>query len=83
MCVGLRFHVVIGVGRFIVRFHHAYAIPEFLLDVVVRLCRVIIISDSCTRFITKRMNSQKPSSEVYKTSPRSFPRLSLPLFETF
>ena len=44
-CVGLGFHVVIGVGRFIVRFHHAYAIPEFLLDVVVRLCRVIIISD--------------------------------------
>ena len=33
-CVGLGCHVVIGVGRLIVRFHHAYAIPCFLLDVV-------------------------------------------------
>ena len=33
-CVGLGCHVVIGVGRLIVRFHHAYAIPSFLLDVV-------------------------------------------------
>ena len=41
LCVGLGFHVVIGVGRLIVRFHHAYAIPSFLLDVVVRLCLVV------------------------------------------
>ena len=29
LCAGLGFHVVIGVGRLIVRFHHAYAIPKF------------------------------------------------------
>ena len=46
MCfVGFRFHVVIGVGRLIVRFHHKYVIPSFLLDVVVRLCLVIVNSD--------------------------------------
>ena len=44
-CVGLGCHVVIGVGRLIVRFHHAYAIPSFLLDVVVRLYLVIVNSD--------------------------------------
>ena len=44
-CVGLGHHVNIGVGRLIVRFHHAYAIPSFLLDVVVRLCLVIVNSD--------------------------------------
>ena len=44
-CVGLGSHVVIGVGRLIVRFHHAYAIPSFLLDVVVRLYLVIVNSD--------------------------------------
>ena len=27
LCVGLGFHVVIGVGRLTVRFHHAYTIP--------------------------------------------------------
>ena len=42
LCVGLGFHVVIGVGRLIVRFNHAYVIPSFLLDVVVRLCLVIV-----------------------------------------
>ena len=31
LCVGLGFHVVIGVGRLIVRFHHAYVIPSFFL----------------------------------------------------
>ena len=36
-CVGLGCHVVIGVGRLVVRFHLAYAIPSFLLDGVVRL----------------------------------------------
>ena len=41
LCVGLGFHVVIGVGRLIVRIHHAYVIP----DVVVRLCLVIVNSD--------------------------------------
>ena len=30
-CVGLGFHVVIGVGRLIVRFHHAHVTPSFLL----------------------------------------------------
>ena len=44
-CVGLGCHVVIGVGRLIVRFHHAYAIPKFLLEVVVRLYLVIVNSD--------------------------------------
>ena len=29
LCVGLGFHVVIGVGRLIGRFQHAYAIPKF------------------------------------------------------
>ena len=53
----LVFHVVIGVGRLIVRFHHAHAIPSFLLDVVVRLCLVIVNSDcshkSCMLHIAK------------------------------
>ena len=44
-CVGLGCHVVIGVGRHVVRFHHAYAIPSFLLDVVVRLYLVIVNSN--------------------------------------
>ena len=44
-CVGLGCHVVSGVGRLIVRFHHAYVIPSFLLDVVVRLYLVIVNSD--------------------------------------
>ena len=35
LSVDLGFHVVIGVGRLTVRFHHAYAIPGFLLDVIV------------------------------------------------
>ena len=48
LCVGLGFHVVIGVGRLVVRFHHAYVIPSFLLDVVVRLCLDIVNSD-CSR----------------------------------
>ena len=45
LCVDLGFHVVIGVGRLTVQFHHAHAIPSFLLDVVVRLCPVIVNSD--------------------------------------
>ena len=45
LCVGLGFHVVIGVGRLVVRFHHAKVIPSFLLDVVVRLYLVIVNSD--------------------------------------
>ena len=57
LCVDLGFHVVIGVGRLTVRFHHAYAIPSFLLDVVVRLCTVIVNSDcshnSCMLHIAK------------------------------
>ena len=57
LCVVLGFHVVIGVGRPTVRFHHAYAIPSFLLDVVVRLCLVIVNSDcshnSCILYIAK------------------------------
>ena len=28
LCVDLGFHVVIGVGRLTVQFHHAYAIPS-------------------------------------------------------
>ena len=43
-CVGLGCHVVIGVGRLVVRFHHAYVIPSFL-HVVVRLCLVIVNSN--------------------------------------
>ena len=57
LSVGLGFHVVIGVGRLIVRFHHAHVIPSFLLDVVVRLCLVIVNSDcshnSCMLHIAK------------------------------
>ena len=44
-CVGLGCHVVIGDGRLVVLFHHAYVIPSFLLDVVVRLYLVIVNSD--------------------------------------
>ena len=44
-CVGLGCYVFIGVGRLVVRFHHAYAIPSFLLDVLVRLYLVIVNSD--------------------------------------
>ena len=29
LCVGLGFHVVIGVGRLVIRFHHAYAMTSF------------------------------------------------------
>ena len=59
----LGFHVVIGVGRLIVQrdgfhtstaFHHAYAIPStkfFLLDVVVRLCPVIVNSICISKFL--------------------------------
>ena len=43
-CVGLGCHVVIGVGRLVARFHHAYVIQVFL-DVVVRLCLVIVNSN--------------------------------------
>ena len=59
MCyvLALVFHVVIGVGRLIFRFHHAYVIPSFLLDVVVRLGLVIVNSDcshnSCMLHIAK------------------------------
>ena len=57
LCVGLGFHVVIGVERVTVRFHHAYAIPSFLLDIVVQLCPVIVNSDcspnSCILHIAK------------------------------
>ena len=42
-CVNLGCHVVIGVGRLVVRFHHAYVIPSFL-HVVVRLYLVIVNS---------------------------------------
>ena len=45
LCVGLGFHVVTGVVRLIVRFHHAYVIPSFLLDVVIRFYLVIVNSD--------------------------------------
>ena len=45
LCVGLGFHVVIGVGLLVVRFHHAFVIPSFLLDVVVRLYLLIVNSD--------------------------------------
>ena len=31
LCVGRGCHVVIGVGHLVVRFHHAYIIPSFLL----------------------------------------------------
>ena len=31
LCVGLGFHVVIGVGRLVVRFYHAYVIPSFFM----------------------------------------------------
>ena len=55
LCVGLGCHVVIGVGRLIVRFLLAYVIPSFLLDVVVRLC--LVMSDcshnSCMLHIAK------------------------------
>ena len=44
MCTVLVLVVVIGVGRLIVWFHHAYAIPSFLLDVAVRLYLVIVNS---------------------------------------
>ena len=57
LCVDLGFPVVIGVGRLIVRFHHAYAIPSFLLDLLVRPCLVIVNSDcshnSCMLHIAK------------------------------
>ena len=57
LCVDLGFHVVIGVGRLTVRFYHAHAFPCFLLDVVVRLCPVIVNSDcshnSCILHIAK------------------------------
>ena len=46
-CVGLGCHDVIGVGRLIVRFHHAYAIPSFLLDVAVRLY-IVIVNSNCS-----------------------------------
>ena len=54
-CVGLGCHVVIGVGRLIVRFHHAYAIPSFLLDVVVRLYLVIVNSDCSHNYCMLRI----------------------------
>ena len=69
LCVDLGFHVVIGVGRLAVQqenfytstsFHHAHAIPStklFLLNVVVRLCPVIVNSNcipiSCMFHIAK------------------------------
>ena len=43
-CDGLGCHVVIGVGRLVALFHHAYVIQVFFL-VVVRLCLVIVNSN--------------------------------------
>ena len=43
-CVGLGCHVVIGVGRLVVRSHHAYVISSFL-HVVVQLYLVIVNSN--------------------------------------
>ena len=43
-CVGLGCHVVIGVGRLVVRFHHAYVIPSFF-HVVARLYLVVVNSN--------------------------------------
>ena len=45
-CVGLGCHVVIGVGRLVVRFHHAYVMPSFL-HVVVRL-HLVIVNSNCS-----------------------------------
>ena len=45
-CVGLGCHVVIGVGRLVARFHHAYVIPSFL-HVVVRL-HLVIVNSNCS-----------------------------------
>ena len=47
-CVGLVCHVVIAVGRLVVRLHHANEIPNLLLDVIVRLYLVNVNSDSIT-----------------------------------
>ena len=63
LCVGLGFHVAIGVGRLIVRFHHAYVIPSFLLDVVVRLCLVIVNSD-CSHYFWHVAHRENGSFEV-------------------
>ena len=62
-CVGLGCHVVIGVGRLVFRFHHAYVIPSFLLDVVVRLYLVIVNSD-CSHNYCSFAHRENGSFEV-------------------
>ena len=49
-CVGLGCHVVIGVGRLIVKCHHVYVIPSFLLDVVVRIY-LVIVNSNCSQIV--------------------------------
>ena len=69
-CVGLGCHVLIGVGRLVVRFHHAYAIPSFLHDVVVRLYLITVNAD-CNEVL-----SLYPPSVTIDTVNKGFPRSS-------
>ena len=79
LCAGLGFHVVIGVGRLIVRFHQAYVIPSFLLDVVVRLYLVIVNSDCshnyCMLHIAKNGSFEVLSLQAHSVTQST----SLPL----
>ena len=86
----LGFHVVICVGRLTdqqearcfytsTSFHHAYAIPNtkfFLLDVVVRLCPVIVTSicipNSCIFHIAKKGSFQMLSLQNLALEPHWF-----------
>ena len=73
-CVGLGCHVVIGVGRLVVRFHHDYATPSFLLGVVVRLYFVIVNSNCghnyCLLHIAKTSHSR---CCLYRALERRYP----------
>ena len=46
-CVGLGCHVVIGVGRLVVRFHHAYVIQIFFLMLVSSSIPTVAIIVAC------------------------------------
>ena len=75
LSVGLGFHVVTGVGRLVVRFHHAHVIPSFILDVAVRLYLVIVNPDCSQNYCMLH---------IAKTGPlRCCPCNFLDLFITF
>ena len=83
LCVHLGFHVVIGVGRLTVQFHHAYAIPSFLLDVVVRFCPVIVNSDCSHNSYMLHIEKTGPLTVTNFAADRAWRRRKIVLVLSF